>query len=62
VALQSSPRLTSVSIPAEEMGRRAVRLAMAQLDGTAEPQGEQSTTLLAPVLTVRDSSARGPAA
>ena len=32
VALQSSPRLTSVSIPAEEMGRRAVRLAMAQVD------------------------------
>lgn len=63
VALQASPRLTSVSIPAEEMGRRAVRLAMAQLDGAADRGGAtQETTLLAPVLTVRDSSARGPAA
>lgn len=63
VALQASPRLTSVSIPAEEMGRRAVRLAMAQLDGGAEHGARpQETTLLAPVLTVRDSSARGPAA
>jgi DNA-binding LacI/PurR family transcriptional regulator len=63
VALQASPRLTSVSIPAEEMGRRAVRLAMAQLEGGAERAAEhQDATLLAPVLTVRDSSARGPAA
>jgi DNA-binding LacI/PurR family transcriptional regulator len=62
VALQASPRLTSVSIPAEEMGRRAVRLAMAQLDGAADHGARpQETTLLAPVLTVRDSSARGPA-
>jgi DNA-binding LacI/PurR family transcriptional regulator len=60
VALQSSPRLTSVSIPAEEMGRRAVRLAMAQLDPSGEPL--IPTTLIAPVLTVRESSAPGPAA
>ena len=55
VALQSSPRLTSVSIPAEEMGRRAVRLAMAQLDRSGEPP--IPTTLIPPVLTVRESSA-----
>ena len=54
VALQSSPRLTSVSIPAEEMGRRAVRQAMAQLDHSAD--GADPTTLIAPRLTVRDSS------
>ena len=64
VALQSSPRLTSVSIPAEEMGRRAVRLAMAQLDHSANDSAERGdpTTLIAPMLTVRDSSAPGPAA
>jgi len=60
VALQSSPRLTSVSIPAEEMGRRAVRLAMAQVDHSIDYTSQ--TTLIAPVLTVRDSSAPGPAA
>ncbi|NUP52840.1 MAG: LacI family DNA-binding transcriptional regulator, partial [Catenulispora sp.] len=49
VALQSSPRLTSVSIPAEEMGRQAVRQAMAQLAGSHQP----SVTLLPPQLTVR---------
>ena len=53
VALQAAPRLTSVSIPAEEMGRRAVRLAMARLDGDHSP----SVSLLPPHLTVRDSSA-----
>ncbi|HZP50984.1 LacI family DNA-binding transcriptional regulator [Actinocrinis sp.] len=53
VALQSSPRLTSVSIPAEEMGRRAVRLAMAQLEGDRS----ESITLIPPTLTVRESTA-----
>ncbi|ACU73794.1 transcriptional regulator, LacI family [Catenulispora acidiphila DSM 44928] len=57
VALQSSPRLTSVSIPAEEMGRRAVRQAMAQLEGNRR----SSLTLLPPRLTVRESSAAAPA-
>jgi len=51
-ALQAWPRLTSVSIPAQEMGRGAVRLAMAQLAG--EPTA--GSTLLPPVLTVRESS------
>ncbi|NUT34745.1 MAG: LacI family DNA-binding transcriptional regulator [Hamadaea sp.] len=65
VALQASPQLTSVSIPADEMGRRAVRLAMAQLDGVAASDGSASSgaaVLIPPVLTVRASSARGPAA
>jgi len=56
VALQSSPRLTSVSIPAEDMGRQAVRQAMAQMAGGHLP----SVTLLPPRLTVRDSSAAAP--
>jgi DNA-binding LacI/PurR family transcriptional regulator len=53
VALQSSPRLTSVSIPADEMGRTAVRLAMAKLDG----KDTAGATLITPTLVVRDSSA-----
>jgi DNA-binding LacI/PurR family transcriptional regulator len=56
VAVASSPRLTGVSIPAPAMGRRAVRLALAHLDGS----GIHSTTLIAPVLTVRESSAPPP--
>ena len=54
VASQSSPRLTGVTIPAPAMGRRAVRLALAHLDGS----GSHSTTLIAPVLTVRDVQRR----
>jgi DNA-binding LacI/PurR family transcriptional regulator len=57
VALQSSPRLTSFSIPAEEMGRHAVRQAMEQVDGVRRP----SLTLLPPRLAVRESSAAAPA-
>jgi DNA-binding LacI/PurR family transcriptional regulator len=61
LALQASPQLTSVFIPAEEMGRRAVRMVMAQLDGSAE-SSEPTTTLIVPVLTARDSTAAPPAA
>lgn len=53
LALQSSPQLTSVSIPAEEMGRSAVDLVMAQLSG----RSTGGTTLIPPTLNVRDSSA-----
>ncbi len=53
VARQSAPLLTSVSIPAQEMGRRAVELVVAKLDGVAN----EGTTLIPPVLTVRESSA-----
>lgn len=52
VALPTVPQLTSVSIPAEQMGRAAVRLAMAQLQGEATA----GATLIEPVLTVRASS------
>jgi len=53
VAQQTSPQLTSVPIPAEEMGRGAVRLAMAQLSG----QSTVGSTLLPPKLTIRESTA-----
>ncbi|MEY9856498.1 DNA-binding LacI/PurR family transcriptional regulator [Catenulispora sp. GAS73] len=57
VALQSSPRLTSVSIPAQVMGRYAVRQVMTQLEGDRR----SSLMLLPPLLTVRESSAAAPA-
>jgi DNA-binding LacI/PurR family transcriptional regulator len=53
VALQTSPQLTSVSIPAEEMGQGAVRLIMAQLAG----ESTVGSTLLPPRLTIRESTA-----
>lgn len=53
VAQRTSPQLTSVPIPAEEMGRGAVRLAMAQLAG----QSRTGSTLLPPKLTIRESTA-----
>ncbi|MER5301808.1 LacI family DNA-binding transcriptional regulator [Streptomyces lasiicapitis] len=52
VALQASVRLTSVSIPAEEMGRQAVERVMAKL----QAGGEGGVRLLAPELTVRAST------
>lgn len=57
VATQASVRLTSVAIPAQEMGRRAVELVMAQLNG----QRTERVTLLPPELTVRASSGPAPA-
>ncbi|MEV5775617.1 LacI family DNA-binding transcriptional regulator [Streptomyces antimycoticus] len=59
VATQASVRLTSVAIPAQEMGRRAVELAVAKLEG--QPLEEQ-VTLLVPELTVRTSSGPAPGA
>ncbi|WP_328891153.1 LacI family DNA-binding transcriptional regulator [Streptomyces sp. NBC_00316] len=56
VASQASVRLTSVAIPAQEMGRRAVEQVVAKLDG----RGADEVDLLAPELTVRESS--GPVA
>jgi DNA-binding LacI/PurR family transcriptional regulator len=52
LALQSSPRLTSVGVPAGEMGRKAVELAVAQLSGK---QGG-GVHLITPKLEVRESS------
>ncbi|WP_431992521.1 LacI family DNA-binding transcriptional regulator [Streptomyces albogriseolus] len=55
VAVQASVRLTSVSLPAQEMGRHAVEQLVAKLDG----RGGDEVVLLPPELTVRASS--GPA-
>ena len=52
LAEQASPALTSIAIPAEEMGRQAVGLLMATLDGRPAP----AATLLPPQLTVRAST------
>jgi DNA-binding LacI/PurR family transcriptional regulator len=52
VAEQATPPLTSIPIPADEVGRQAVGLLMAKLDGQPVP----AATLLAPKLTVRAST------
>jgi LacI family transcriptional regulator len=49
---RSAIPLTSVQIPAEAVGQRAVKLLMSKLDDQEPP----SVTLLAPVLTIRASS------
>ncbi|MFF8842300.1 LacI family DNA-binding transcriptional regulator [Streptomyces sp. NPDC015127] len=56
VALQASVRLTSVSIPAQEMGRQAVELTVTALEG----RGRDCVELLAPELTVRASTGPAP--
>jgi DNA-binding LacI/PurR family transcriptional regulator len=56
VAEQTSPHLSSVTIPAEEMGRRAVELVMQRLENGRA--GE--VVLLPPALTIRASSAPAP--
>jgi DNA-binding LacI/PurR family transcriptional regulator len=58
VAVQASVRLTSVAIPAQEMGRHAVERLVAKLDG----RGSDEVVLIAPELTVRVSSGPAPAA
>lgn len=52
LAEHAEPALTSVAVPAEEVGRRAVELLMAKLEGGEVP----AATLLPPRLTRRDSS------
>jgi DNA-binding LacI/PurR family transcriptional regulator len=52
LAEQATPALTSIAIPADEVGRQAVGLLMAKLDGHPVP----GATLLAPRLTVRAST------
>ncbi|GAB2460843.1 LacI family DNA-binding transcriptional regulator [Streptomyces incanus] len=56
VAVQASVRLTSVAIPAQEMGRYAVEHLVAKLDGRS---GDE-VVLIAPELTVRASSGPAP--
>ena len=53
MAEQMRPRLSSVHLPAEELGRRAVEMLMHKLAGDSAV----GATLLPPVLTPRDSSA-----
>ena len=53
LAERTRPPLSSVAIPAEEVGRQAVELLMAKLDGRQVPEA----TLLAPRLTARASTA-----
>ncbi|GAA3905780.1 LacI family DNA-binding transcriptional regulator [Streptomyces gulbargensis] len=57
VAAQASVPLTSVAIPAQELGRRAVERLVARL---ADPAARTGTELLTPVLTVRESSGPPP--
>jgi DNA-binding LacI/PurR family transcriptional regulator len=52
VADRAGPPLTSVLIPAEEVGREAVRLVMDKLEGRTVP----SSTLLTPHLAIRAST------
>ncbi|MDR8408586.1 LacI family transcriptional regulator [Nonomuraea sp. 3-1Str] len=52
VAERASPPLTSVLIPAEEVGREAVRLVMEKLEGREVPDA----TLLPPHLAIRSST------
>lgn len=56
VASQASVRLTSVAIPAQEMGRRSVEQVVAKLAG----RGTDEVELLAPELTVRESTGPAP--
>lgn len=53
VALAATPRLSNVQIPAHAVGRLAVELLLARLNGTEVP----ATTLLPPALTDRSSTA-----
>jgi DNA-binding LacI/PurR family transcriptional regulator len=56
VAEQTSPQLSSVSLPAAELGTRAVDLLMRRMaDG-----GADEVVLIAPTLTVRGSTGRVP--
>lgn len=55
-AEQASPRLTSVPVPAEQVGEQAVSLLIRKVHGEAVP----AATLLDPELTVRDSTADAP--
>ncbi|MGW6355149.1 LacI family DNA-binding transcriptional regulator [Streptomyces sp. NPDC055092] len=58
VAAHASVPLTSVAVPAQEMGRRAVEQVIAKIEGRGS---DEEVVLLAPELTVRESAARAPA-
>lgn len=58
VALSQRIPMTSIDLPAEDIGKVAVDMVMTRLEG----EQPSETRLLAPVLTERESSADGPAA
>ncbi|MFF1398761.1 LacI family DNA-binding transcriptional regulator [Streptomyces sp. NPDC058287] len=57
VAAHASVPLTSVAVPAQEMGRRAVEQVIAKIEGRGS---DEEVVLLAPELTVRESAAQAP--
>ncbi|MEV3858994.1 LacI family DNA-binding transcriptional regulator [Streptomyces sp. NPDC050095] len=57
VAAHASVPLTSVAVPAQEMGRRAVEQVVARIEGRGSGS---EVALLAPELTVRESAAQAP--
>ncbi|MGP3775343.1 LacI family DNA-binding transcriptional regulator [Streptomyces sp. SDT5-1] len=59
VARHASVPLTSVAVPAQEMGRRAVEQVVAQIEGRGS---DEEVVLLAPELTIRESTAQAPPA
>ncbi|MEB8342034.1 LacI family DNA-binding transcriptional regulator [Streptomyces endophyticus] len=59
VARHASVPLTSVAVPAQEMGRRAVEQVVAQIEGRG---AAEEVVLLAPELTIRESAAQAPPA
>jgi DNA-binding LacI/PurR family transcriptional regulator len=54
VAMQTSPRLTTIPVPAQELGRQAVEMLLGPDAGTS------GVTLLPPTLSVRESTAPAP--
>ncbi|MCK8436586.1 hypothetical protein G3I77_27305 [Streptomyces sp. D2-8] len=56
LAERQSPRLTAATGSARELGTRAMELVLARVNGRATDQ----ITLLAPVLTFRESCAPPP--
>ncbi|MEV5613118.1 LacI family DNA-binding transcriptional regulator [Streptomyces sp. NPDC052225] len=58
VAAHASVPLTSVAVPAQEMGRRAVEQVIARIEGRGS---DEEVVLLAPELTLRESAAQAPA-
>lgn len=58
VAAHASVPLTSVAVPAQEMGRRAVEQVIAEIEGRGH---DEEVVLIAPELTVRESAAQAPA-
>lgn len=59
LAERNSPRLTSVSGSAEELGRRSVDSLMKRIDG-GSAEAADDVRLLTPVLTQRDSTGPAP--